>query len=384
MAFNGEIFEILSWLPAKAIFRCMSVSKSCNESTSEQYFAKIQARNMLQKNDNAFFIQQNSSQKYKGKLELHVLAGEENSCGVPCESLNFMKNLGHLLGSSNGLICCRNTNEFHVGGELFICNPAMRKWLLIPNPGRFEGPNQDLNAVLQCNVGQSDRFPCSYLLMVMAHTEFWSSDLMCKFYIPNEGIWQELGLVNLGARNIKFYIPRMRSTSCPIGFLLYAREVIFCWPYIVAFDPKKGTSRFMKIPKAARKCDFGHPNFKMGLFKWSKGNEESICLVTLSKRVFTTWAMVDYDAGLWIKINKVRALAMGMVEPDPEIAGFTVLNGDSLLIATEKRVYRYCLTGDWRGKRAEKVRENGCGANVFLYPYSNTLRTCGDGMTHFP
>ncbi|KAF7116515.1 hypothetical protein RHSIM_RhsimUnG0026200 [Rhododendron simsii] len=191
---------------------------------------------------------------------------------------------------------------------------------------------------------------------------------MCKFYIPNEGIWQELGLVNLGARNIKFDCAIYHKDALHIlsDWFPFMREGSdFCWPYIVAFDPEKGTSRFMKIPEAARKCDFGHPNFKMGLFKWSKGNEESICLVTLSKRVFTTWAMVDYDAGLWIRINKVRALAMGMVEPDPEIAGFTVLNGDSLLIATEKCVYRYCLTGDWEGKRAEKVCENGCGANIF-------------------
>ncbi|KAI8537409.1 hypothetical protein RHMOL_Rhmol09G0021600 [Rhododendron molle] len=114
---------------------------------------------MLQKNDYA-----RPNLKYKAKPELHVLAGEGNSVGWPCESLDFMKNSGHLLGLSNGLICCRNTYEFHIGGELFICNTATRRWLSIPDPGMFEGPNQDLNVVFQCDVSQSDRFPCGYLL----------------------------------------------------------------------------------------------------------------------------------------------------------------------------------------------------------------------------
>lgn len=387
MAFNGELFEIFSRLPAKSVFKLASVAKSCDGFSSEDLFVKKQSRNMVHENDSAFFMQQSSYQMFMGVPEFHVMPGEENSSGVSNKSLDFLKKFGRLLGSSNGLVCCRKASGKPVDNELFICNPATQRWLSIPDPWRFQDPKPVLNVVFQCNTGPSDEFPSDYFLMVLQPTEFWSSDLMCKIYSPAERIWQDRGLINFGARRILF-----ESLVYQKGVFYFlsdwfpsvVKESRFYWPYIVAFDPKEGTSSFLQIPKPARKHDFLDTNLNMGIFKWGQGDQESICLVMLAKGVFTVWALERNESGSWRRILKVRARAMRMAESDLQIAGFTVINGDSLLVATEKRVYRYGLTSHWRWKRAEKVCSHRCRGSVLFYPYSNTLRPCGDGATPVP
>ncbi|KAF7130010.1 hypothetical protein RHSIM_Rhsim10G0180500 [Rhododendron simsii] len=204
MAFNGELFEIFSQLPAKSIFKLASVAKCCDEFSSEDLFVKKQSQNMVHKNNSAFFMQQSSYQMFMGVPEFHVMPGEENSSGVSNKSLDFLRKFGRLLGSSNGLVCCRKASEKSIDNELFICNPATQRWLCIPDPWRFQEPKPVCNVVFQCNMGPSDEFPSNNFLMVLQPTEFWSSDLMCKIYSPAEGIWEERGLINFGARRILF------------------------------------------------------------------------------------------------------------------------------------------------------------------------------------
>ncbi|KAH7839195.1 hypothetical protein Vadar_000962 [Vaccinium darrowii] len=383
MAANGELFEIFSRIPAKAIFKFAYVSRFCNEFSSEDYFVENQSRNVL--TNTAVFMQQDSIQKYAGNLDFHVLRGEKSSSGAPKQSLEFLKESGHMLGSSNGLACCRHISKKPID-ELFLCNPATRKWLSIPDQGRFKD-YQELQIVFQCNImGPLDEFPSDYFLMVVHGTEDWSSDIICNIYSPTERIWQERGPINFGARRILF-----ESFVYQKGVFYFLSDWFPCLgtgsryhsPYIVVFDPEKASSRFLQIPKPARKHDFLDPNFKMGIFKWGQGSEKSLCLVTLSKGVFTIWARNPCSES-WKKTLKVRTRAMRMVEHDPHIAGFTIINGNTLLVATSKRVYQYSVTSEWRWRRAEKVGANKCGDRVLLYPYSNTLRPCGDGAAQVP
>ncbi|KAL6962732.1 hypothetical protein U1Q18_052480 [Sarracenia purpurea var. burkii] len=112
MAFNGEIFEVFSWLSAKSIFKFTYVCKACNTFLAEDLFIKRKSQNMLSHKEFGFFIQPNSCQRYGDKLELHTLAeGEEHCCGVPPQSLEFINRTGRLLTSCNGLLCSRNINN---------------------------------------------------------------------------------------------------------------------------------------------------------------------------------------------------------------------------------------------------------------------------------
>ncbi|RDX72049.1 hypothetical protein CR513_48521, partial [Mucuna pruriens] len=111
-------------------------------------------------------------------------------------------------------------------------------------------------------------------------------------------------------------------------------------PYIMSYNFEDGKSRMLRVPKEARKGSHDY-TCDMRIFKWGKvtnENNQSICLVRLRKRVFTIWVLTKYELCLWRRILKVRVKAMGVVEKDPIVKGFVVLNGDLLVFATEKKV----------------------------------------------
>ncbi|PSS34378.1 F-box protein [Actinidia chinensis var. chinensis] len=407
MAYNGEILEVLSWLPAKSIFKFASVSKPCNEFLSDPFFIQKQLKNMLLKDDAGVFIQQISMQGYPGKLEFHALGcSEKNPFGIPLESIEFLKKTGNVLGSSNGLLICRDTRQtsmdqlFISNGllicrdtiktsmdQLFICNVATRTWLSIPAPESFGDFDQDLSIVFQCNVGPYE-FPNDYLVMVMERMEYLSPEYMCKIYLSREREWQERGVVNFGARDILFQSSVYHNGVFHFlsdWFPYLSQKSPFYWPYIVAFDLEECTSRFIHIPKRARKYDLGDQSFKMGIFEWGKGKSKSICLVIVRKGVFSAWILSDYGSGSWTRILKnMHTQAMGLPETNPSIEGFKVFNGCSLLVATDTKVYLYDLTGDRRNRRAEEVCEHKCGKNLSLHSYSSTLRPCGSDAMPLP
>ncbi|KAH7854298.1 hypothetical protein Vadar_012196 [Vaccinium darrowii] len=380
MALDGEILEIFSHLPAKPLMKFSSVSKACNDYVSNPFFVEKQNRNMELTSECSFFIQPNSCKRYKGALEFHVFPGEANSSGVPSESIEFLENTGRVLGSSNGLICCRNINNKVMTDQIFLCNPATRSWLGIPSPASLtRSTDHDLRIFFRCNIDLYDKFPGDYLLMVMEEEEDWSNTLSCKVYVPQKERWLEAGHIDCGGRNLLFESGAYQNHT--VYFLsdwspYFAKNSPFHWPYIVAFDPKEGKSRFVKVPKEARK-GLNDQSCKMNIFPWKE--ENSICLVKLLKGVFIVWVLRDINSGSWSKILKIRARAMRMDEPNPRIAGFAVLNGNALVFATTKRTYVYELAGDWKSRRVKKVCRHQCGENVLISSYSSTLRPCGVG-----
>ncbi|XLS98556.1 hypothetical protein HN51_041291 [Arachis hypogaea] len=70
---------------------------------------------------------------------------------------------------------------------------------------------------------------------------------------------------------------------------------------------------------------------------------------------------------------KVRVKGMGLVEQNPVIKGFTILNGD-LVFATKKKVYTYGLTSE-KYMVLSEICDHGCDSRfVHFVPYSDTLR----------
>ena len=64
------------------------------------------------------------------------------------------------------------------------------------------------------------------------------------------------------------------------------------------------------------------------------------------------------------------------------IHGFTVINGHSLVFATEKDVYKYDLICE-RGIKAERIGEHNFKSRLKLFSYSNTLYSCGANAKSF-
>ncbi|KAB1204149.1 hypothetical protein CJ030_MR8G004046 [Morella rubra] len=384
MEFSEEIIlYIFSWLPAKSICRFKTVCKSFFEFSAETFFAFKQTRNLQLKDDSLFFIQPDSCRRYSDRLELHALPGEELSSGVPYRSLQFLMNTSRILASSNGLVLCRNTRTGF--SDLFLCNPATQTWLSIPTAESL----QIADVVFECNNDELDSMLCpdDYILMAIEGPKDWLPYRGCKVYSSKEGIWREKENIYIGGRNIRFEMPVFHYgviyfiSDC---FPYVRKTSLYYRPYIVAWDVRNGVSRMLRVPKEARRGS-DDQSCIMGIFKWGTvtSSFKSICLIRLRKSKFTAWVLTDYYQCLWSRILKIRVRAMGLREQNPIVAGFTVLNGDSLVFATEEKVYRYCLEGE-ECCRIEEVCLNSCGRNVCFHSYSNTLRPCGKNALPFP
>ncbi|XP_059627359.1 uncharacterized protein LOC132270177 [Cornus florida] len=334
---------------------------------------------MAAKGDSGFFIQPKSCQGFKDITELHSVYGEDSTLGVPQE---FFSHNGRVLASSNGLVCGRNLNNRQP--ELFICNPATQTWLSIPVPESLRSYTDcDLNIVFECNdIALPSEFSHdSYTLMAMdleAPEDFSNSKF--KIYSYREGTWKEMGQMVTGFREMEFDMP-----VCYNGTINYISDCSpylkkgssFYWPYVVSYDIQSGKSKFLAIPKSARKGVHDW-SCKLCIFKWRSGTNTSICLIQLLKGTFSAWVWSgDSDTSSWTRIMKIRVGAMGMMESDLTVAGFTVVNGSSLLIATAQKVYSYDLRGE-RHQRAKEICHHGCRENVLFQSYSNTLRPCGN------
>lgn len=105
---------------------------------------------------------------------------------------------------------------------------------------------------------------------------------------------------------------------------------------------------------------------------------QSICLVKLNKNVFSIWVLCDEEKNSWHQVFEMHVEDMGLEGSDIVVAGFTVLNGKFLLIATDLLVYQYNLSSESSGK-VEKICGHACGGYVFFHSFSSTLRSCGDG-----
>jgi hypothetical protein len=116
----------------------------------------------------------------------------------------------------------------------------------------------------------------------------------------------------------------------------------------------------------------------MSIFKWGKvtGSNSSICLVKLKNSIFEVWILEDYKSSTWKKVLEVRVGALGLKEKNLNVIGFTVMNGDLLVFATEKNVYSYGLNGE-KFMIVEEICQHNCGSKPHFISYSDTLRSCG-------
>ncbi|QHO39377.1 uncharacterized protein [Arachis hypogaea] len=375
---NDELIEILSWLPAKAIHKLKSSSKLFSKLPKTSYFVAKQAENSLKKDrSSCFFIQRDDILTHNDGLELHPLPGEELSSGVPENMLRFIASSRlKILSSSNGLLLCVHRSE------LFIINPATCYFLYIPLPNHLQqrGNLHSLSMTLECD---SDDYR-----LILFDNEEWSSHFDCHVYSHKQGAWSlRKNRFFAGSRNLKFNMPVICNGA--IHFIsdcsrYLAKNSTHFRPYIMSYEISNGDedenveTKLLRVPKEARR---GSHDFscRMNIFKWGEvAGYQTICLVRLRKRVFTVWILTNYESNSWRRILKVRVKGMGLMEQNPEIRGFTVLNSD-LVFTTKKKVYSYGLCSE-KYMVLSKICDHRCDSRfVHFIPYSDTLRPCGIG-----
>ncbi|XLR27934.1 hypothetical protein S83_055834 [Arachis hypogaea] len=149
------------------------------------------------------------------------------------------------------------------------------------------------------------------------------------------------------SRNLKFDMPVICNgvihfiSDC-YGYL--TEDSTYLRPYIMYYEitnddveDESVETKILRVPKEARRGSHDD-SCHMNIFKWGKvTGYQTIYLVRLRKRVFTVWILTNYESSSWRMIMKVRVKGMGLVEQNPVIKGFTILNGD-LVFATKKKI----------------------------------------------
>jgi F-box interacting protein len=375
-------FEIFSWLPAKSVCKFKSTSESFSKLFEETTFKTKHTHNLLKRDDTCFFIQPEQTwQKYEKRVELHVLPKEKQSSGIPNDVLKFLSNSTSIIASCNGLVLCRAINDDSL--DLFICNPITKSWSSIPTPESLQRNQNFANIMLDCSHGNLD----DYLVFLFEDKREWPPTYICHVYNGKEGAWKTMeNCFHPGGRNMKFNMPVFHnravhfiSDSC----FYFAKSSPFYDPYIMSYNLEDGTSTMLKLPsEALRDC---HKMCNMSIFKWGKvtSSNSSICLVKLRESVFTIWILKDYKSSTWKKVLEERVETLGLKEKNPNVTGFTIMNGDLLVFATEKNVYS-CGLDDEKFAMVEEICQHKCGSNPHFISYSNTLRSCGTNAETMP
>lgn len=372
-------FEIFSWLPAKSICKLKSTCHSFSNFPKETVFKTMQSQNLMEREDTCFFIQpEKISQSYYKMVELQALPKYRQSSGVPNNVLSFLSNSVCVLDSSNGLVLCGTITDEDI--EFFICNPITKSKFCIPIIQRNHNL-ANINIMLDCS---SDDYK---VILFENITEWMQSSYACNVYHGKEGTWKTMQKDFLpGGRSLNFdmhvFYNRAFHFISDCG-RYFEKSSPFYKPYIMSYNLDNGISSMLKLPRQAIKGS--HMMCNMGVFKWGKGTSwsNSICLVKLQNSVFSIWYLKDYKAGLWQKVLKTRVRALGLNEKDPNVRGFTIMNGNLLIFATEKKVYS-CDLDDDRFMKVEEICQNNCGFYPRFISYSDTFRSCGTNVEIMP
>ncbi|XP_074293831.1 uncharacterized protein LOC141621000 [Silene latifolia] len=396
MAFNGELYEIFSWLPPKLLYKLSRKSKPCSEFLSESRFVEKQCRNSEIKSVEYILTQDDSSLHSKAQyLKLCTLGDPDHASNarlssyIPSEELNDLKNHSRVIASSNGLLLCQTYN-FQKPMKFFLCNPATRSIVYIKPPSEDIDTSID-SMIFICGKNYSEKpskFPMDFTLLLF-YNPSWSNNQ--NVYVLQDGNW-ELKKENLfiGPGNVDFQNP----VHCTDGLYLLSdakRTENNCGTipyYLLHYDIQHGTSRILPLPNEAQDDDINHTS--ISIFGWEKSDMDhssfrSICLVKIKySEIISIWTHdighMDREKLIWREtsmMNKSREHDLGIEGFVPWRPSFAIIE-KKLIMAAGGHVYSYCLEDMNMLRKAKRVSNiNGYSTGPFrFYSYSSTLRPC--------
>ncbi|KZV32791.1 F-box protein-like [Dorcoceras hygrometricum] len=332
--------------------------------------------------DSDFFLQENGFYNYGyGTLELHPIhvKGNHQSCSLPSKVVKYLGTYGKILGSFNGFLCCGKLGK----NPLLLLNPTTRTYMQVPIPDEsLIGSQLRFGLIIDSDHNENTD---DYVLLSVVTPHEWNAGFRFNILSPSEMIWTDFATIDFGGRNM------ILESSIQVkgvvylvsdGGLYFEKGSEFFWPYLVSHDMKTHTSKFLQIPKRARK---GSCYSNLVISKWGSrsgsGDTDTICLVGLWRNKFSVWILcssTDNPCLYWRSVFHMRIKAMGLREIDQaKVAGYSVVNGRTLIFATEEKVYGYDLWDGTNGKIEELCSHGFDGADVCFHPFSSTLRCPG-------
>ncbi|XP_021734910.1 uncharacterized protein LOC110701585 [Chenopodium quinoa] len=375
MSFNEEMYEIMSWLSTKPLYRLLTMAKSTLEYLSETHFAKKQSHNSCMKAEESLIIQEDSSLRERvQKLRVCFLPENRSYNDVPKDFIMFLVEKGRILASNNGLFLCR-TIDSSVPTELFLCNPSTRTWLPLKLPSeelaKIFQDNGELKVALVCgNVfgKKSENFPldCTLLLFNEHDLEDWNSGY--DVYMLEEGEWI------LISENIKTKGGDLEfdyQVCCEDGLYILAEG---CSPHVFHYDVENRTSRDIALPEYNE--EFGYLDIGcFRVFGWERkeGNSwfDSICLVKCFDNLITIWVLEhnttlskEKKSSSWRWLSNIHIEDDLCIEDSRWTDSFTILEKQLIFADLDGNIYRYYLEG----------KDYGNLDKIYEYGYSSSLK----------
>ncbi|XP_021851883.1 uncharacterized protein [Spinacia oleracea] len=400
MAFNGEIYEIMSWLPAKPLYKLTTIAKSSMEFLSETPFVEKQCRNSSSRTEESLIIQEDSSLRERVKnLKFCFLHENRSYNGIPKKSIKFLARKGRIIASSNGLVLCR-TIDSNKPTELFLCNPVTRTWLPIKLPSKklakFFRENGVIKVVFLCGnfFGVPKKFPLDYTLLffTLHDDDDWNSGY--DVFLFEEGGWIRVqeNLRFEGGGDLSFD----EQVCCKDGLYFLSESLS---PYVFHYDVKNGTSRTLPLPLEKHREGGENEGSNLGyfrLFGWEKKEGdvwfESICLVKCLDMVITIWVLEnntghtghtgttttkEKKTSSWSRVFTIHMEDDLGIKKSTWTNSFTILGKDLIFANSDGLIFRYCLQGKNRGN-LDMICNYGysCSTKLRFNSFSTTLRPC--------
>ncbi|KAF5187723.1 hypothetical protein FRX31_022692 [Thalictrum thalictroides] len=133
---NDILIEILSRVPDKPLARFKCVSKGWNNMICDPVFRKLQRQNSKAVISGFFFQLQD---QHELSCQAKYVSINDKQVFVQHTILDFLPENVYVIGSSNGLLCCRNCwnpfpNPRKYQKVVYVCNPAIEKYVKVEGP----------------------------------------------------------------------------------------------------------------------------------------------------------------------------------------------------------------------------------------------------------
>ena len=363
---DDVLMEVLSYLPAKEIFRLRCLSKAANGFPSECFFSILQSTRIAK--DCGVFIKNHPTGPAGDLSPIDAYSGVPSKFVVP--------HTANVLGCSNGLVVYEDEVAdvaMHAPPALVmcICNPITREEQHIPHPSN---PRRLLNAGVVLVFGYGCKNKIDYKLACWTPVPEWSNDIEFRVYSSKESSWKPTRLIDFGPREIKNERPVVIGES--IYFVSNCGSYMTSDPYVLAININDEGSRMLPLPPlVGDMTSLIADRDGLDIAEWGGKRSSSICLVRWCsvESTFRIWVMEDRKKWAWSETcMEVTMESMGLLS-GVEVERFTFINGETLVFNVGRIMLVYELKdGAVKRRLYKRLEEN----YPTFFCYANTLCPC--------
>lgn len=288
------VFDIFSRLPVKPLVQFQSVSKTSLSLIQNPLFIKTHLTKTLKTPQNRIFIYYESSDLTQQIFSIFNYDRESKTLIEDTQiKFPFQSNYGYLriVGSINGLICFFDTNYFSYLGILFLWNPILRKFKVVPDSCLAYRITDTFFHII-VGFGFVSEISDFKIVQILYNLDSNSQVLV---YTLGNNCWVKINVI------VPCYIPKTWSESVfvngSVHWMASERPNSFdIIDRIMLFDMRNEVFGDFALPK-----NIG-PNYnKLKLSAYS--HEDTLCLFSLcDHHTWQVWLMKEYGVvESWVK-----------------------------------------------------------------------------------